>query len=116
MKRSIRHIIFLIVITLVINVGGWTFNKEAVADVLLDEQQSVALDNDQSVTSTDTAKVDSAQSTCNHWCHAVGHFMGLLSYWAPIFPEFTNDQIPYTSLVIIPSSTDGQFRPPRAIS
>ncbi|TCV78226.1 hypothetical protein [Sulfurirhabdus autotrophica] len=116
MKRYIRHTIFLLVITLVINVGGWTFNKEAVADLLLDEQQSVALDNDQSVTSTDTAKLVTVQTPCNHWCHVVGNLMGLLSYWSSDFPVFTNGQIPYSSPVIAPSPTDGQFRPPRAIS
>ena len=37
-------------ITLVINAGGWTFNKEAVADVWFDEQRSMAMDIDHSPT------------------------------------------------------------------
>ncbi|MGA9165381.1 MAG: hypothetical protein WBZ31_13070 [Thiobacillus sp.] len=116
MNRLIRRIVYLLVITLVINVGGWTFNKEAVADMWFDEQQSVASDRDQSLTKSDAAKVDLAQNPCNHWCHAIGHFMGLPSHWAPTFAEFTNGQIPYTSLVIGLSSPDSRFRPPRLIS
>lgn len=116
MNRLIRRTVYLLVITLVINVGGWTFNKEAVADMWFDEQQSIASGSQQSFTKSDAAKADSAQIPCNHWCHAFGHFVGLHSHWAPIFSEFTNDQIPYTSLVIDPSSPDGRFRPPRLIS
>jgi len=116
MNTLARRIVYLLVVTLVINVGGWTFNTEAVADMWFDEQQSMASGSDQSFTKSDATKVDSAQIPCNHWCHAVGNFMGLPSHWVPTFPEVANGQIPYTSQVIVPLSPDGRFRPPRLIS
>lgn len=116
MNTLTRRIVYLLVITLVINVGGWTFNSEAVADMGFDELQSMASGGDQSFTQSDAGKADSVQIPCNHWCHAVGNFMGLLNHWVPIFPAFINGPIPYTSLAVDPSSPDGRFRPPRLIS
>ncbi|MDD5300072.1 MAG: hypothetical protein PHD65_06230 [Gallionella sp.] len=102
-------------ITLVINMGGWTFNKEAVADVWFDEQLSLAVDDGHS-TGHEDLKAVSPQSPCNHWCHTVGHFMGLISQSASVTPEFANkfsiQQFPAIQL----SSPDGRFRPPRLAS
>ena len=114
--RTARRIVQFMLITLVINMGGWTFNKEAVADVWFDEQRSLAVDDGHSSTGHEDLKAVSPQSPCNHWCHAVGHFMGLLSQSAPVTPEFTNEfsiqQFPAIQL----SSPDGRFRPPRLLS
>lgn len=115
--RTARRIVQFMLITLVINMGGWTFNKEAVADVWFDEQRSLAMGDDHSSSESAGLKADvSPKSPCNHWCHAVGHFMGLFSQSAPVTPEFTNEfsiqQFPAIQL----SSPDGRFRPPRLLS
>lgn len=114
--HATRRIVQFMLITLVINMGGWTFNKEAVADVWFDEQRSLAVDDGHSSTGHDDLKTVSPQSPCNHWCHAVGHFMGLPGQSASVAPEFANvfyiQQFPAIQL----SSPDGPFRPPRHLS
>jgi len=116
MDKLIRQTIYFLVITLVINAGGWTFNKEAVADVWFGEQRSLAVDDGHSSTGHEDLKAVSSQSPCNHWCHAVGHFMGLLSQSAPVTPGFTNEfsiqQFPAIHFYF----PDGRFRPPRLLS
>ena len=116
MDKLIRQTIYFLVITLVINAGGWTFNKEAVADVWFGEQYCQAVDDDHSAAEPDDYKTVSSKSPCNHWCHAVGHFMGLLSQSTPVTPEFTNEfsiqQFPAIHFYF----PDGRFRPPRLLS
>ena len=116
MDKLIRQTIYFLVITLVINAGGWTFNKEAVADVWFGEQRSLAVDDGHSSTGHEDLKAVSSQSPCNHWCHAVGHFMGLLGQSVSATPEFSNEYSVQQFLAIQPSSPDGLFRPPRRIS
>ena len=89
--RTTRRIVQFMLITLVINMGGWTFNKEAVADVLFEEHRSLSVADGHSSTGHEDIKTVSAQSPCNHWCHAVGHFMGLLGQSASVTPEFINE-------------------------
>jgi len=103
-------------ITLVINAGGWTFNKEAVADVWFDEQRSLAVDDGHPSIGHEDLKAVSAKSPCNHWCHAAVHLMGLLSQSTPVMPEFVNEYSIQQPNVIQFSSPDGLFRPPRLLS
>lgn len=114
--RTARRIVQFMLITLVINMGGWTFNKEAVADVWFDEQLSQAVDDEYSSIGHEDIQVVSPQSHCNHWCHAVVHFMGLLSQSVPVTPEFANEfsiqHLPTIQLQI----PDSRFRPPRLLS
>lgn len=116
MGKLIRQAVYFLMITLVINAGGWTFNKEAVADVWFDEQRSLAVDDDHSSTKPEATKMDSLKIPCNHWCHAVGHFMGLLSQSASVMPEFANEFSIQQPPAIQFSSPDGRFRPPRLLS
>ena len=116
MTTSVRRTIYLLVITLVINLGGWTFNKEAWADVLLDEQQSVSSGGIQSSVLSGEDKSTPPEAECNHWCHAIGHFIGLFSHLNPVTPEFSNGYSAQQSLIIQFSSPDGPFRPPRLLS
>ena len=117
MDSQVRRIIYFIMITLVINAGGWTFNKEAVADVWFDEQRSMAVDVGHSLTESDVAHaVSPEKSPCNHWCHAVGHFMGVLNHSVCAIPEFAQVYSAQPSLFIQSSFPDGNFRPPRLLS
>lgn len=115
--RTTRRIVQFMLITLVINMGGWTFNKEAVADVWFQEQRSLTGDVGHFSSGSEGLKADvSPQSPCNQWCHAVGHFMGLLGQPAPVTPEFVNEFPVQQFLAIQFSSPDGRFRPPRLLS
>ncbi|MFA6202658.1 MAG: hypothetical protein WC710_05655 [Gallionella sp.] len=117
MGRLIRQAIYFLMITLVINAGGWTFNKEAVADVWFDEQRSLAMEDHYSSSESQGVNADvSPQSPCNHWCHAAVHFMGLLSQSTPVMPEFVNEYSIQQSKTVQLSSPDGLFRPPRLFS
>lgn len=116
MNTLTRRIVYLLLITLVINVGGWTFNPEAVVDMGLDDQTSLAAGGALVSAPSDTGEADSVQLPCNHWCHAVANFMGLVSPWVPIFSALVNRPIPYAFRAIAPSAPDGRFRPPRLIS
>ena len=114
--RTARRIIQFMLITLVINMGGWTFNKEAMADVWFDEQRSLVVEAEHTSTGHEAPKAVSHQHTCNHWCHAVGHFMGLIGQPYPVTPEFSNEYTIQQSFVVQFPSPDGLFRPPRRIS
>ena len=116
MNSLIRRTIYFLMITLVINAGGWTFNKEAVADVWFDEQRSMAMDIDHSPTESDGVQAVSPESPCNHWCHAVGQFMGLLNHWVPVMHGFAQGYSVQFSLIIQSSFPDGHFRPPQHLS
>ena len=115
MSATARRIVQFLLLTLVIN-AGWTFNKEAVADVWFDEQRSLAMDDGYSSAEPENVKTISPKSPCNHWCHAVGHFMGLLSQAAPVIPEFANEFPIQQSLAVQFFPPDGRFRPPRLLS
>lgn len=114
--RTARRIVQFMLIALVINMGGWTFNKEAVADVWFAEQCSSTVDDTHFSTGHDDLKTVSPQGTCNHWCHAVGHFMGLPGQSASVTPEFAIEYSTPQPLAIQFSSPDGRFRPPRLFS
>jgi hypothetical protein len=116
MIKLVHRTIYFLVITLVINLGGWTFNKEAWADVLLEEQQSVSSNSIQSSAQSDEGKPAPSDAVCNHWCHAVGHFIGLFSHWAPVMLVFANGHSAQQPLAIPFSSPDGRFRPPQRLS
>lgn len=116
MNGIIHRTIYFLVFTLVINAGGWTFNKEAVADVWFGEQHCQDEDNDHSSAEPEDHKTVSSKSPCNHWCYNVGNFIGLLSQRAPVMPEFANEYSPAQSFVIQFSFPDSRFRPPRPLS
>ena len=118
MNRLIRRTVYLLMITLVINDGGWTFNKEAVADVWFDEQRSLAaaMDIDHSPTESDAAKVVSPKIPCNHWCHAVGHFVGIFFLHSTLLTEVVGDYFIVYKQSPLPSLPESHYRPPRLLS
>jgi hypothetical protein len=117
MGSLIHRTVYFLMITLVINTCGWTFNKEAVSDVWFDEQPSVVVDAGSSPAESGGIHADLPKNgTCNHWCHAVVHLAGLLNPWVPVVSEFANGQISNIAFVIDSSIPDSLFRPPRLLS
>lgn len=116
MNKLIRQTIYFLLITLVINAGGWTFNNEAVADVWFDEQHSLAADDDHASVQPEATQTDSPKIPCNHWCHAIGHFVGLHSQSVFMTLEFASEFSNQQSIAIQLYSPDSRFRPPRLLS
>ena len=117
MSATARRIVQFMLLTLVIN-AGWTFNKEAVADVWFDEQRSLAaaMDIDHSPTESDAAKVVSPKIPCNHWCHAVGHFVGIFFLHPTLLTEAVGDYFIVYKQSPLPSLPESHYRPPRLLS
>ena len=116
MPTLFRQTIYFLVITFVINAVGWTFNKEAIADVWFDEQHCQAEDEGHTLAEPEDINTVSSESPCNHWCYTVGHFIGLLSPMGFITLEFANSYATQPSSTIQFSAPDGRFRPPRLLS
>lgn len=101
----------LLIVTLAVNAGGWTFNRDAMADVVFDPQEAVVLQAD-----AINAQIPADTVPCNHWCHIIGHFVGMTSDWQVTFPFTAPELFSIPSSPKISSQLDGLFRPPRTIS
>lgn len=115
MKKFLRQSIYFLMLTLVSNAVGWTFNSEAVADVWFEAQINSSVIAEQASDGHADGKAVSHQGQCNHWCHAVGHFMGLPSQSAFAIPEYFGEYTIQPTVTVQSSSPDELFRPPRAI-
>ena len=114
MSHFFRQTIYFLVFTFVFNAMGWTFNKEAVADIWLNDLQCESKDG-LSAKHPDLNTIPS-ESPCNHWCNTISHLIGLHSDTGFITLEFSN-----TYARLLPSriqffAPDGRFRPPRILS
>lgn len=101
----------LLIVTLAVNAGGWTFNREAMADVMFDAQEAVVLQADAL-----NAQIPADTVPCNHWCHAIGHFVGMTSDWLVTFPSIAPELFFAPDTLKFFPQPDGLFRPPRTIS
>ena len=116
MSTFFRQTIYFLVITFVINAVGWTFNKEAIADVWFDEQHCQTEDDGHSSAESESLITVSSKSTCNHWCYTISHFIGLFSPMGLMTLEFANTYaIPQSSTIQF-FAPEGRFRPPRILS
>lgn len=111
MSGFIRRIALLLIVALSVNAGGWTFNGEAMADVLSEAQEAVALQAD-----AGDLQGSADRAPCNHWCHAIGNFVGMTSDWLVTFLSIAPELFSVPSYPKISSQPDGLFRPPRTIS
>ncbi len=114
MKRHLRQAIYFLLLTFVSNTIGWTFNQEAVADVLFEEQRSLAMNVEHTADQHDESNAIQPQQTCNHWCQAVAHFMGLPSQSTFLIPEYFGEYTAPPLVTLQLYSPDDLFRPPRA--
>lgn len=90
MNGFIHRTIYFLVITFVINAVGWTFNKEAIADVWFNEQHCQAEGDGYSSANHEDLNTVPSENPCNHWCYTVGHFIGLFSPMEFMTLEFAN--------------------------
>ena len=117
MSAAFRRIVQFLLLTLVINGGGWTFNREAVADAFLMEASQTALADD-AVTAAQPGdgKTSVKGVVCNHWCHAVDHFVGIFSLHPALLTEATGDYFVCKRSIVPPALPEGRYRPPRLFS
>jgi hypothetical protein len=115
MKQHLRPAVYFLLLTLVCNMVGWTFNKEAVADVWFGEPASVAVADSAPLGAEHAAGDLDSPHSCNHWCHAIGHFMGLPSQSSFVIPDYLGEYSIQPPVVLRPSFPDNLFRPPRSI-
>jgi hypothetical protein len=115
MRKFFRQTLYFLMLTLMSNAVGWTFNQDAVADVWFDEQRTLSTNVDHPAGQHDDVNASAPQHTCNHWCHAIGHFMGLTSQLAFVIPEYFGEYTVQLPATVRSTSPDQLFRPPRAI-
>ncbi|MCL4470246.1 MAG: hypothetical protein M1547_03730 [Gammaproteobacteria bacterium] len=116
MSAAFRRIVQLLLITLVINAGGWTFNREAVADAFLEAPQTVQADDAATAAQPGDGKTGVKGVACNHWCHAVDHFVGIFSLHPPLLTETPGDYFAGKRSIVPPALPEGHYRPPRLFS
>lgn len=117
MSVTFRRIVQFLLITLVINGGGWTFNRAAVADAFLMDASPTALADDESSTEQSSdGKTSLNGVVCNHWCHAVDHFVGIFPLHPILQTEAAGDYFVFLRSIVPPSLPEGHYRPPRLFS
>ena len=115
---AVRQLLYFLLITLLVNAGGWTFNREAVADVLFGEQETVAPAGRSNSPQTGYFHCEpiKAKTPCNHWCHAEGHFLGLFGQALTLSPKSIECDFSQITRFIPEPVHEGLFRPPRLLS
>ncbi len=116
---AVRRLLYFLLVTLLINAGGWTFNREAVADALFAGQEIVPTGTMQPSLHAGHGQGESLKdkAPCNHWCHEAAHFLGLFGQ-APTSPSSKPIAVYFSqvSRFIPEPAQEGLFRPPRLIS
>lgn len=112
MRPAFHRLVYALLVALVVNAAGWTFNAEIFEEPNVGSHPLTLADLGNS-TPDDPAKV--VQDTCNHGCHAASHFLGQVSHaltiaaaagTAPLVACIPHGLLAHTSCP--------QFRPPRS--
>lgn len=116
-RATVRRLLYFLLVTLLINAGGWTFNREAVADVFFGGQETVATAGRPSSPQTGHFQGEpiKAKTPCNHWCHAVANFLALFDRVSALAPAATAIYSHQLSWFIPEPTPEGHFRPPRLL-
>ncbi len=117
-SASARRFLYFLLVTLLINAGGWTFNREAVADVFFGEQETVATTGWPHSAQTGHLYGESikAKTPCNHWCHESAHFLGLFDQALTLSPKKPVEGYFSQITRFIPEPVpEDLFRPPRLL-
>lgn len=116
---AVRRLLYFLLVTLLINAGGWTFNREAVADALFAGQDTVPageIVQPSLQAGHGHGESPKAKAACNHWCHEAGHFLGLFGQAPTLSSKPVEGYSSQISRFIPEPAHEGLFRPPRLIS
>ena len=113
-----RRLLYFLLVTLLINAAGWTFNRAAVADAFFAGQQSSPAGLVQPSLQAGHGQGESpkAKAACTHWCHEAGHFLGLFGQAPALSSKPVEGYFSQLSRFIPEPAHEGLFRPPRLIS
>ncbi len=114
-----RRLLYFLLVTLLINAGGWTFNRDAVADAFFAGQETVpAGEVVQPSLQAGHGHGESpkARAVCTHWCHEAGHFLGLFGQTPSLSSKPVEGYSSHVPRFIPEPAPEGLFRPPRLIS
>lgn len=117
-SAAVRRILYFLLVTLLTNASGWTFNREAIADVFFASQEVISAATEQLPlhTSADHGAPANAKAPCNHWCHALSHFLGLFDQATCLCFRSITAYFPQLSSLILNPTSEDHFRPPRLLS
>lgn len=114
---ALRRFLHFLLISLLVNAGGWTFNRDAVADVFFVGEETILAGTAQSAQAGQPhADPLKAKAPCNHWCHAEGHFLGLFGQASTFSSKRIAGYSSQISRFIPEPSPEDLFRPPRLLS
>ena len=115
---AVRRLLYFLLVTLLINAGGWTFNREAVVDAFFAGQESVPAGMGQPSLQAGHGQGESpkAKAACTHWCHEAGHFLGLFGQAPTLSSKPVEGYFSSPSRFIPEPAHEGLFRPPRLVS
>lgn len=114
-----RRLLYFLLVTLLINAGGWTFNRDAVADALFAGQDTVPagkIVQPSLQTGHGQGESPKAKAVCTHWCHEAAHFLGLFGQAPSLSSKPVEGYLSQISRFIPEPAPEGLFRPPRLIS
>lgn len=108
--------LYLLLVALVVNAAGWTFNAEVLEEPGSGERTVLAQSTDGALPA-DGDTPTTAKGTCNHGCHAVNHLLGQIS--CPLVVAAMIGAVPLVaelSSAFLSRALGAQFRPPRFAS
>ena len=113
-----RRLLVFLLVTLLINAGGWTFNRDEVADALFAGLESSPAELVQPSLQAAHGQGESpkAKAACTHWCHEAGHFLGLFGQAPALSSKPIEGYASHLSRFIPEPAHEGLFRPPRLIA
>ena len=114
---TVRRLLHFLLVTLLINACGWTFNRDAVADAFFAELESSPAGLIQpSLAGHGQGESSKAKAACTHWCHEAGHFLGLFGQAPALSSKPVEGYFSSPSRFIPEPAHEGLFRPPRLVS
>ncbi len=113
-----RRLLYFLLVTLLINAGGWTFNREAVADAFFvgPESSPTGLIQPSLKGTHDHGEPLKDKAPCNHWCHEAAHFLGLFGQAPSLSSKPVAGYASHLARFIPEPAHEGLFRPPRLLS
>ena len=113
-----RRLLVFLLVTLLINAGGWTFNRDAVADAFFAglESSPAGLVQPSLQAGHGQGESPKAKVACIHWCHEAGHFLGLFGQVPALSSKPVEGYASHLSRFIPEPAHEGLFRPPRLVS
>lgn len=115
---AVRRLLYFLLVTLLVNAGGWTFNRDAVADAFFAELESSpeGLIQPSLQAGHGQGETLKAKAACTHWCHEAGHFLGLFGQVPTLSSKPVEGYASHLSRSIPEPAHEGLFRPPRLVS